>query len=129
MVLSGLLGSLVTLVVGLVVGGIGIYVGAALVVGKSDLEHALWTAGIAAVVWAVVQFLIGLAVGWIPVLGPTVALVVGVVVYLTVVNLRYRGGWVDAAMIAVVAWLSATITLVLLDPLLPVGGALGVPFV
>lgn len=95
--------SLIVFLVSLLVGGLGIYVGARVVAGVDDYGHALVTALIGAVVWAVV----GLFLGWIPLLGPIATLVA----YVGVINWRYRGGWVDAIGIAVVAWLASLVVL------------------
>jgi len=69
------------------------------------------------------------AIGWfigslIPVIGSVVALVV----YLGVINWRYPGGWVKAAIIAIAAWLSALVILFLVNAVFGLGvGAFGVP--
>jgi len=116
------LGTIVTFVVSLLVGGLGIYVGARVLTGEGDFEHAVWTALFGALGWAVVSLL----VGWIPFLGGLLATVLGLVVYLGIINARYPGGWVNAAGIALVAWLASVIVLTLLSPLLGGVGALGV---
>ncbi len=59
-----------------------------------------------------------------PLLGPLLVFVA----YLAVVNARYPGGWVDAAAITIVAWLSVLVVLYVLA-LVGVTGfdAVGVP--
>jgi len=117
------LGTIVTFVVSLLIGGLGIYAGARLLTGEGDFERAVWTALFGALGWAVVSLL----VGWIPFLGGLIATVLGFIVYLGIINARYPGGWVDAAGIALVAWIASVIVLALVGPLLPGGvGALGV---
>jgi hypothetical protein len=108
-------------VASLLTGGLGIYVGARLVVGGEDPVHALLTGLIGAVIW-----LVGGAVfGWIPLLGQLLVLAV----YTWMVNRRYPGGWTDALLIALVAWL---VTLVVLSILAALGfvtyEVIGVPF-
>ena len=114
-----LLEAVVVFVVSLLVGGIGIYVGASLIAGETSYEHALVTALIGAVVWAVTAFLFG----WIPFLGPILVFVA----YLAVINWRYPGGWGAAAAVALVAWLTSYVVLYLLTFVGISIGALGVP--
>lgn len=113
-------GSLITFVVGLLIGALGIYVGARLITDTEDYTYAIVTALIAMVVWVVVAFF----VGWIPLLGPLLALVA----YVGVINYRYPGGWGQAIGIALVAWVAS---LAVLWALALVGitdpGAVGVP--
>ncbi|MDS0284598.1 hypothetical protein [Haloarcula onubensis] len=101
-----LVDSLVVFVVNLLVGALGIYVGARVIADFEDYSYAIVTALIAGFVWAVVAFF----VGWIPLLGPLLALVA----YLGVINARYPGGWVDAAGIAAIAWLASVVVLFVL---------------
>jgi hypothetical protein len=116
----GIVDSLVGFVVSLLVGGFGIYVGARLVVDERDYGHAVVTALIGAVVWAVV----GLFLGWIPLVG----LLLTLLAYVAVVNWRYPGGWVDAGLIALVAWIASLVVIAVLS-VLGVGSlsAFGVP--
>lgn len=108
-------------VASLATGGLGIYVGARLVIGEEDPVHALVTGLIGAVVWIVA----GAFVGWIPLLGQL--LVLGV--YTWMVDRRYPGDWTDALRIALVAWL---VTLLVLSVLGALGfvtyEAIGIPF-
>jgi hypothetical protein len=95
--------SLVVFVVSLLVGALGIYVGARIVSGVEDYTYAIVTALVGAIVWGVVGFF----VGWIPLLGPILVLIA----YVAVINWRYPGGWVDATMIALIAWIAAIVVL------------------
>lgn len=95
--------SLIVFVVGLLVGAFGIYAGARLIVGVEDYTYAIVTALIASVLWAIV----GLFLGWIPLVGPIVALLV----YIGVLNWRYPGGWVRATGIALIAWAASLVVL------------------
>ena len=115
-----LLDSLVVFLVSLLIGALGIYVGARVIVDTEDYTYAIITALLGAIVWGVVGFFFG----WIPLLGPLLVFVA----YLTVVNVRYPGGWVQAAGITIIAWLSVLIVLYVLA-LVGVTGfeAVGVP--
>ncbi|SFB80323.1 hypothetical protein SAMN05444422_10296 [Halobiforma haloterrestris] len=110
-----LIGSLVAFVVALLVGGLAIYAGASTVVGSDDYSHAVWTALFGAIAWALTA--------WIPLFGPLIALVA----WVWVINWRYPGGWTDAAVIGLVAWVAALVILFVLN-LFGLGiGAFGVP--
>ena len=112
--------SVVVFVVSLLIGALGIYVGARIIADVDDYGHAIVTALIGAIVWAVVGFFLG----WIPFLGAVLALLA----YLAVINYRYPGGWINAILIALVAWIASAIVLYLLAILgLVTFGALGVP--
>ena len=112
--------SLVVFAVSLLIGAIGIYVGAKVVVDAEDYTYALITALFGAIVWGVVGFFFG----WIPLLGPLLVFIA----YLTVINARYPGGWIDAAAITIIAWLSVLVVLYVLA-LVGITGfdAVGVP--
>lgn len=97
------LASAVVFFVSLLIGALGIYVGARIIVGAGDYDHAIVTALIGAIVWAAVGFF----VGWIPLLGPLLALLA----YIAVINFRYPGDWTAAAMIGLVAWVTVLIVL------------------
>lgn len=101
-----LVDSLVVFLVGLLIGALGIYLAARIVTGRGDYTHAIVTALVGAVVWAVVAFFLG----WIPLLGPLLALVA----YVWVINARYPGGWGNAIAIALLAWLAAVAVLYVL---------------
>jgi hypothetical protein len=51
--------SLVTFVVSLLVGGLGIYVGASVLADEDDYGHAVVTALVGALVWAIAAALLG----------------------------------------------------------------------
>ena len=113
------LGSIVAFVVSLIIGGLGIYVGARIVADVEDFTYALGTALIGGLLWAVVQF-------FVPFIGGLVALIA----YLWLINRRYPGGWIDAILITLVAWLAVVVVFVVLSIFIP-GieglGAFGVP--
>lgn len=101
-----LIDSVIVFVVSLLIGALGIYVGARLVVDHDDYTYAIVTALIGAVVWVVVAFFLG----WIPFLGPLFALIA----YIAVINVRYPGGWVNAIVIALIAWVASVVVLYVL---------------
>jgi hypothetical protein len=115
MVLS-FVGSLVSFVIAVLVGGLAIYLGARTVAGVDDYERAVVTAVLGALAWALVA--------WIPLVGPLVALVV----WVGVINWRYPGGWGDAAVIGLIAWVAALVILFVVNLVFGLGiGAFGVP--
>jgi hypothetical protein len=97
----GLTDSLVTFVVGLVVGTLGIHLGAIVILGQSSIGTAAFTAAGGAVVW----FLASHFFGWVPLLG----IVLTFIVWLAFVNGQYPGGLVDAAKIAGIAWVASIV--------------------
>lgn len=107
-------------VVSLLIGALGIYVGARVIVDYEDYTYAIITALIGALVWFVVATL----VGWIPFLGALLALIA----YIAVVNWRYPGGWMEAIGIALVAWIAVLVITYILAVLgITSFEALGVP--
>lgn len=112
--------SLIVFVISLLIGALGIYIGARVIANVDDYTYALITALIGAIVWVVVSFFFG----WIPLLGPLLALIA----YVAVINYRYPGGWGNAIVIALIAWIASFVVLYLLAVLGVTGfGALGVP--
>ncbi|QRV13438.1 hypothetical protein JMJ58_10685 [Haloterrigena salifodinae] len=103
MVAASPIGSAIVFVVSLLIGALGIYVGARIIVGADDYDHAIVTALIGAIVWG----LVGFFVGWIPLLGPLLALLA----YIGVINFQYPGDWTAAAMIGLVAWVTVLVVL------------------
>lgn len=101
------LGSVVAFVVALLVGGLAIYASASLVIDARDYSHAVITALVGAIAWGLTA--------WIPLIGPIIALIV----WIGVINWRYPGGWVDAGIIGVVAWLAALVIIFVIDLLVP----------
>lgn len=104
-----LIDSLIVFVISLLIGASAIYVGARVIVDESDFTYAIVSALIASIVWSIVAFF----VGWIPLLGPLLALVA----YIGVINWRYPGGWLKATGIALVAWLTSVVILYVLSTL------------
>ncbi|SHG52755.1 hypothetical protein [Halobaculum gomorrense] len=112
--------SLIVFVVSALVGGAGIFAGAAVLSDARSYGHAVWTALIGALAWVVVSTLFG----WLPILGTALTYLA----YLAVIKWRYAGGWLTAAGIALVGWLASTVVLSVLAAA-GLGGfsALGVP--
>jgi len=114
-------GSLISFVVSLLIGALGIYIGAKVITDYEDYTYAIVTALVGAIIWVIVAFFFG----WIPFLGPLLALLA----YVAVINWRYPGGWGQAIAIALIAWIAAVVVLYVLAALLGIGafGAFGVP--
>lgn len=115
-----LIDSIIVFVVSLLVGALGIYLGARIITGFEDYTYAIVTALLGAIIWAVV----GLLFGWIPLLGPLLVLIA----YVAVINYRYPGGWGNAILISLIAWLASLAVLYVLA-LFGIGAfeAIGVP--
>lgn len=123
-IITSVLGALVTFAVGLLAGGLGVYVGARLVAGEGDFWTAVWTALFGSLAWAVATLL----VGWVPLLGSLLGLVLGLLLYLGVISVQYDVDFAEAAAIAFVAWITVVVVRLFLSPLLGPFGAIGVPF-
>ncbi|ELY48448.1 hypothetical protein [Natronorubrum bangense] len=110
------IGSLVAFVVALLVGGLAIYVAASVVADVEDYSHAILTALVGAIAWALTA--------WIPLFGPLLALIA----WVWVINWRYPGGWINAGLIGLIAWIAALAILFVLNAVFGLGvGAFGVP--
>ena len=110
------IGSLVAFVVALLVGGLAIYVAASVVADVEDYSHAILTALVGAIAWALTA--------WIPLFGPLLALIA----WVWVINWRYPGGWINAGLIGLIAWIAALGILFVLNAVFGLGvGAFGVP--
>lgn len=95
--------SILTFIVGLVIGAAGIHLGASYVIGSSTWQMALITAMIGASVWGIATFFIG----WIPIWGSLFTLII----WLAAVNFIYPEGWISAAKIASIAWVVSLIAI------------------
>lgn len=116
----GLVDTLIVFIVSLLIGGFGIYAGGRIITGVDSYEHAVFTAAIGSLVWAIVSFFFG----WIPLLGPALTFLA----YLWVINRRYPGGWFNAAGIALLAWVVVLVVLWVLTTLgVMAPRAVGVP--
>lgn len=101
--------SIIVFAVSLLIGALGIYVGARIVAGVEDYTYAIVTALLGAIVWSIVGFFFG----WIPLLGPILVFVA----YLAIINWRYPGGWLDALLITLGAWLTVFVVMYVLAAL------------
>ena len=111
-----MLGSLIAFIIALLIGGLAIFISASLVVDVRNYGHAVITALIGAIAWALTA--------WIPLIGPVIALIV----WVGVIKWRYPGGWVSAAIIGFIAWISAVVIIFVVDAILQLGiGAFGIP--
>lgn len=112
---------LIAFAVSLLVGGLAIHLAARYVTYRDQpvsltFEHAVVTALLGAIVWAVLES--------IPLIGSLLALVG----WIAVIRYRYPGGWTRAGLTGVVAWAAAVVTLAALDLLgVDAVSALGVP--
>ena len=115
-----LIDSIVVFIVSLLIGALGIYSGARVIAEVEDYSYALITALIGAIIWVVVSFFFG----WIPLLGPLLALVA----YVAVINYRYLSGCGSAIDIALVVWIAFLVVLYVLGILgVTAFDAMGVP--
>lgn len=116
-----LIDSAIVFVVSLLIGALGIYIGARVITGHDDYTYAIITALIGALIWAIVGFLFG----WIPLLGPILVLIA----YVAVINWRYEGGWLNAILIALIAWVATFLVLYVLASVgIGTFEAIGVPW-
>lgn len=99
--------SVVLFVVSLLIGGLGVYIGARLLAGSVDYGHAVVTAALGSLVWALASFFLGS----VPLLGPLLVLLA----YLGVVKWRYGTGWITAAGITLVAYITVLVVLAILS--------------
>jgi len=115
-VVSGVLVFLVSFVVGTA----AITVGAQVLI---DRDTGVRRAAVTALLGAVVYTLVGVFLGWIPLLGPLLMLLA----WVGVINWQYPGGWGTSAGIAFVAWLVAVLILVVLAQVGIATDAFGIP--
>lgn len=95
-------------IIGLIVGAIGINVGARLMIDRATgFRRAIITAAIGAFVWAILSFF----VGWIPLIGPLLMLIV----WIGIINWQYPGGWGTALGIGIAAWIVAFVIVYLVS--------------
>lgn len=107
--------------VSLLIGAGAIHVSARLLI---DRDTGFVRAVVTALVGAAVYTLIGLFLGWIPLLGPLLMLLA----WVAVVNWLYPGGWVTAIGIGLLAWVLAVLVLFAFSRLgVVTPEALGVP--
>jgi hypothetical protein len=101
--------TLLVLAVSLLIGGFAISVGAKLAFKSENYTHAVVTALLGALAWA----LVSAAFSVVGVQGALSSLV-GLVVWVWVVRRRYEVGWTRGSFIGLFAWLAALVVLSLL---------------
>lgn len=112
--------SLLTFIIGLVAGGIGIYAGAWITLGQASISTAIFAAFIGAIVWGIASFFIG----WMPLIGTAMTFIV----WLGSINWLYPGGWMTALQIAIFAWIASLLLSFLVEGLgYTSSKAIGVP--
>ena len=113
--------SLIVFVVSLLVGALGIYVGARVIADVEDYTYAIVTALVGSIIYAVVAFLVPF--GWL-------GLVLALIAYLAVINWRYPGDWGEAIGITLIAWVTVVIVIWILGALgIVAPEATGIPFI
>ena len=105
-----------TFVVGLLVGGLALYVAGRYLTGERDYGNAVLTALFGTLAWAILSS--------VPLLGTVLALAA----WVAVIRWRYPGGWMRAVTVGAASWAVAVVVLAALS-LIGVGGidVLGVP--
>ena len=101
--------TVLVLAVSLLIGGFALSVGAKLAFKSENYTHAVVTALLGALAWA----LVGAAFSAVGVQGALSSLV-GLVVWVWVVRQRYEVGWTRGSLIGLFAWLAALVVLSLL---------------
>ena len=109
--------TIIGFLVSLFVGAFGIYVGARAITGIDDYNYAIITALIGSVVWWLIAALASVFT-WIPIIGGffgVVASIIALIVWITIVNWRYPGGYGNAIMIGLIAWVAAWVVMLILS--------------
>jgi hypothetical protein len=101
--------TLLVFAVSLLIGGFAISVGSKLAFKSEEYSHALLTALLGALAWAVVDLLFG-AVN----IEGALSSLVGLVVWISVIRRRYEVGWLRGSLIGLFAWIAALVVLALL---------------
>ncbi|PSP86002.1 hypothetical protein BRC96_00205 [Halobacteriales archaeon QS_6_64_34] len=117
---ESLVSGVLVFLVSLLVGTVAIAFGAQLLI---DRDMGFLRAAVTALIGAFVYSLVGVFLGWIPLLGPILLLVA----WVGVINWQYPGGWGTALGIAFVAWLVAVALLYGLALLDIATDAFGIP--
>lgn len=102
-----LIDQLIVFIVGLLIGGLAIYVGARTVMGSRDYSYAVVTALLGAITLAIAQWILS-AVG-VDLVGLSYLIIL--VVWIWVIKWRYSSNWVNAAITGGVATLTLIVVL------------------
>ncbi len=96
--------------VSLLIGGFAISIGAKLAFKSKDYSHAVLTALVGAIAWAVVSWVFETleAPG-------ALASLVALVIWISVIRWRYQVGWIRGSLIGLFAWVAALVVLALLS--------------
>jgi ABC-type branched-subunit amino acid transport system permease subunit len=105
-----LIDQIILFVVGLLVGGLAIYLGARVVLKSNDYSYAVFTALIGAVVLAVLQYILSITGG----LGG-LSFIVTLLVWVAVIRWRYSASWINSAVTGLVAWVALVLVLFVLS--------------
>lgn len=118
---EGIISAVFVFLVSLLIGTAAIHLGAQVMI---DRDTGFARAAVTALIGAVAYTLVGFFVGWIPLLGPLLMLLV----WIGVINWQYPGGWGTAIGIGLVAWIVAILILFALTSLgIVTPEALGIP--
>lgn len=101
--------SILVFLVSLLIGGLAISIGASLAFKSKDYSHAVLTALLGAIGWAVVDAIFA-EIG----IQGALSSVVGLVVWIWVIRWRYKVGWIRGGIIGLFAWIAALVALSLL---------------
>ena len=99
--------AVVVFFISLLIGALGIHIGARILIDRDvGYGRAIVAALIGAIVWAIISFFFG----WLPLVGPLLALLA----WIGVINATYPGGWISAAGIGIIAWIAVEVILYVL---------------
>lgn len=113
--------SIIVFIISLLIGALGLYIGARVISNVHSYTYAIITALIGALIYAMVAFIVPF--GWL-------GLVLALIAYLAVINWQYPGGWGEAIGIAVVAWVAVVIVMWILGTVgVVTPEATGIPFI
>lgn len=107
---------LLAIALGVLIGGLALYVSSRFLADEQGYDHAVLTAVIGAIAWALLSP--------IPLLGPVIALLG----WIAILKWRYPVGWLRAAAVGAAAWVAAVVIVAALELVgLHTVSAIGVP--
>lgn len=101
--------TVVLFIVSLLIGALGIHVGAVVIAGVENYGKAVLTALAGALVWGIANYFLS----GVPLLGPALTLVA----YIGVIKYLYKESWLRSGGIALLAWIVAVGILTVLSKL------------